>query len=158
MAAHICWSSSAGSLLIHVPHYAGIYEGVWLGSLTTVEVSLEDGHLSLLRTPPYAPIGHAEAETSRLIPRSQDSFECTCGVGFIFVAEEGEVIRVDEVRVQVRGLSSVCVDDTPRMTISGRFLQSVDGELPDPVPGTTVANDVRVFAAQLWETLSQAPT
>lgn len=79
--------------------YVGTYEGIWLGSLTTVDVTLEDSELWLLRTPPYASIGRAQSERSRLIPRSENSFECTCGVGFIFVAEDGEVVRVDEVHV-----------------------------------------------------------
>ena len=71
-----------------------------MASLTALEVTLEDGALFLLRTPPYAPTGYAEAEKSRLLPRSETTFECSCGIGFVFVAEDGGMAtRVDEVHV-----------------------------------------------------------
>ena len=79
--------------------YVGTYEGIWLGSPTTVEVALEDGQLFVTRTPPYAPTGHAQAERSQLFARSDDAFECSCGVGFVFVSDGDEVLRVDEVHV-----------------------------------------------------------
>jgi hypothetical protein len=79
--------------------YVGTYRGYWLASLITLEVTLEDGALFLLRTPPYAPTGFAEAENSRLFPRSDTAFECSCGIAFVFVAENGEVTRVNEIHV-----------------------------------------------------------
>ena len=80
--------------------YVGTYRGNWLASRTTIEVTLEDGALYLRRAPPYAPTGYAEAEKSRLLPRSENTFDCSCGIGFIFVAEDGGMAtRVDEVHV-----------------------------------------------------------
>ena len=79
--------------------YVGTYEGVWLGSPTTLEFTLQNNQLMLLRTPPYAATGQQEAETSGLIARTENRFECTCGIGFIFVIEDGAVTRVDEVHV-----------------------------------------------------------
>ena len=80
--------------------YVGTYEGYWLSSWTTVEVTLEDGSLFLLRTPPYARNAASGSEKSRLVALSDTAFECLCGLGFIFTAEEGQMAtEVAEVHV-----------------------------------------------------------
>ena len=80
--------------------YVGSYEGYWLQRLIKVDVTLEDGELFLLRTPPYTRNANTESEKSRLIPLSETAFECPCGVAFIFLGEEGEIATaVDEVHV-----------------------------------------------------------
>ena len=80
--------------------YVGTYEGYWYSSRTTVEVTLEDGNLFLLRTPPYARNAVSGSEKSRLVALSDTAFECLCGLGFIFTAEEGEMAtEVAEVHV-----------------------------------------------------------
>ena len=68
--------------------YVGTYEGVWLGRLITAEVMLEDGALFMRRDPPYI-TGNSETEELRLIAQSDTAFECSCGLGFIFIAEDG---------------------------------------------------------------------
>ncbi|MCZ6584492.1 MAG: hypothetical protein O6930_00600, partial [Gammaproteobacteria bacterium] len=79
--------------------YIGTYQGFWLRNLITVEVTLEDGALFLLRDPLYT-TGSTEAPKSRLIPLSEIAFECSCGLGFIFTAEgEGMATEVSEVHV-----------------------------------------------------------
>ena len=78
----------------------GTYEGYWLSSWTTAEVTLEDGALYLLRTPPYARNAASGSEKSRLVALSDTAFECLCGLGFIFTAEEGQMAtEVAEVHV-----------------------------------------------------------
>ena len=80
--------------------YVGTYEGNWQAARTRVEVTLEDGALFLLRTPPYARNAIAESEKSRLIALSETAFECSCGLGFVFTVEDGEMATVvDEVHV-----------------------------------------------------------
>lgn len=72
--------------------YVGIYTGSWLSRPTTIDVTLEDGGLFLERTPPYQTAGtNIESEKSELIPVSDTAFECACGIGFIFSAEDGEM-------------------------------------------------------------------
>ena len=78
--------------------YVGTYQGYWLRNLITVEVTLEDGALFLLRDPPYTT--ETEDTISRLLPLSETAFECSCGLGFIFTAEgEGMATEVSEVHV-----------------------------------------------------------
>ena len=80
--------------------YVGTYEGNWQAARTTVEVTLEDGALFLMRTPPYARNAIGESEKSRLIAVSETAFECICGLGFVFRADDGEMATVvDEVHV-----------------------------------------------------------
>ena len=79
--------------------YVGTYGGVWLGRQITIDVALEDGELVMRRDPPYI-TGSSAAEVLRLFPQSDTAFECSCGLGFVFVAEDGEMAtRVDEVHV-----------------------------------------------------------
>jgi len=79
--------------------YVGSYEGGWLGRQITVEVTLEDGELVMRRDPPYI-TGNSAAAVLRLIPQSDTAFECSCGLGFVFIAEDGGMAtRVDEIHV-----------------------------------------------------------
>ena len=80
--------------------YVGTYTGDWLRNLITAEVTLEDGELYLLRTPPYAETGVNEFAKSLLLPLSETAFECSCGLGFIFTVDgEGMTTEVSEVHV-----------------------------------------------------------
>ena len=80
--------------------YVGTYTGSWLRSPTTLEVTLEDGALFLLRTPPYAESEMTGTGRSRLIPKSNNAFECSCGLGFIFtVDDDGMATEVSEIHV-----------------------------------------------------------
>jgi len=80
--------------------YVGIYKGNWLRSNAMLDITLEDGNLFLLRTPPYAEAEFTGTGRSRLIPRSETAFECSCGLGFVFtVADDGTVTEVREVHV-----------------------------------------------------------
>lgn len=82
--------------------YVGTYTGIWLGAETTLEVTLENGELALLRTPPYAEAEFTGTARSRLIPRSQNAFECSCGLGFVFTAE-GNAPATEVAEVHVSG-------------------------------------------------------
>ncbi len=80
--------------------YVGTYEGYWLRRPIAVEVTLEDGALFLLRTPPYTRNANVATEKSRLIAQSETAFVCSCGLGFIFAAEDGEMAtEVSEIHV-----------------------------------------------------------
>ena len=81
--------------------YVGTYRGAWLGNMITAEVSLEEGELFLTRTPRYSDTGgNTDSDTSRLIPQSQNAFDSSFGLGWIFnVNEAGEVDSVSEVHV-----------------------------------------------------------
>jgi hypothetical protein len=81
--------------------YVGSYQGVWLGRLTTAEFVLEDGEMFLIRTPGYSDTGgNFDSIKSRLIPLSQNGFDCICGLGFVFtVNDEGVATEVSEVHV-----------------------------------------------------------
>jgi hypothetical protein len=81
--------------------YVGTYRGVWLGSRITAEVTLENGELFLKRTPRYSTSGgNVDYDTSRLIPQSENAFDSSFGLGWIFnVNADGEVTSVSEVHV-----------------------------------------------------------
>lgn len=81
--------------------YVGTYQGIWLGNLITAEVTLDDGELYLTRTPRYSDTGgNTDSATSRLVPQSQNSFDSSFGLGWIFnVDDNGEVNSVSEVHV-----------------------------------------------------------
>lgn len=81
--------------------YLGTYQGVWLGTLTTAEFVLEDGEMVLIRTPGYSNTGgNTESVRSRLVPLSDNAFDCICGLGFVFtVNDEGIATDVSEVHV-----------------------------------------------------------
>lgn len=82
--------------------YVGMYSGYWLRRSITVELTLEDGALFLRRTPPYQEAGSSGIEKSRLLPLSETTFECICGLGFIFTAE-GEEMAAEVSEVHVSG-------------------------------------------------------
>ncbi|WP_428102367.1 hypothetical protein [Candidatus Rariloculus sp.] len=80
--------------------YVGTYEGYWLRRPIAVEVTVEDGALFLLRTPPYTRNANTETEKSRLVALSDTAFECSCGLAFVFTAEDGAMAtEVSEVHV-----------------------------------------------------------
>jgi hypothetical protein len=70
--------------------YVGTYRGLWVTNLTTVRVTLENDGLVLQRN----------GETFRLLPQSDNTFACTCGLGYVFPAKGDEMAtEVDEVHV-----------------------------------------------------------
>src|SRR5690606_26760742 len=81
--------------------YVGTYRGVWLGNLITAVVTLENGELYLTRTPRYSDTGgNTNSDTSRLVPQSENAFDSSFGLGWVFnVNEDGEVESVSEVHV-----------------------------------------------------------
>lgn len=81
--------------------YVGTYQGIWLGNLITAEVYLEDGELYLTRTPRYSDTGgNTDNATSLLVPQSQNAFDSSFGLGWVFNADEdGEINSVSEVHV-----------------------------------------------------------
>jgi len=81
--------------------YVGTYRGVWLGNTITAVVTLEDGELYLERTPRYSDTGgNTNSDKSRLIPQSENAFDSSFGLGWVFnVNEDGEVESVSEVHV-----------------------------------------------------------
>jgi hypothetical protein len=81
--------------------YVGTYRGVWLGNRIMAEVTLEDGELFVKRTPRYSDTGgNVDYDVSRLIPQSQNAFDSSFGLGWVFNAnEDGEITSVSEVHV-----------------------------------------------------------
>lgn len=81
--------------------YVGTYQGLWLGNRITVDVALEDGAIVLTRTPRYSDTGsNTNSAKSQLIAQSQNAFDCTCGVAFVFnVGPDGKANEVMEVHV-----------------------------------------------------------
>jgi hypothetical protein len=81
--------------------YLGVYEGFWLGNPISAEVTLEDGELYLTRTPRYSDTGgNTDSATSLLTAQSENAFDSTFGLGWVFnTNENGEVISVSEVHV-----------------------------------------------------------
>ncbi len=71
--------------------YVGTYRGYRFSNLVTVEVTLEDGALLMRRN---------GAEKLRLLPQSETTFACSCGLAYIFTREdEGMATEVAEVHV-----------------------------------------------------------
>jgi hypothetical protein len=72
--------------------YVGTYRGYWGQTLVTVEVSLEDGALVLRR--------FGRSEPYRMLAQSDNTFQCSCGLGYIFARNsDGPAPTVDEVHV-----------------------------------------------------------
>ncbi|MDC1528708.1 hypothetical protein N8600_06605 [Gammaproteobacteria bacterium] len=98
--------SQAEEKVVEVPlelleSYVGTYQGVWLGSLITAEVYLENGQLFLTRSPRYSDTGgNTDTATSVLVAQSENAFNSTFGLGWIFNRDEnGEISSVSEVHV-----------------------------------------------------------
>jgi len=98
--------SQAEQKVVEVPEevlatYEGTYQGIWLGNLITAEVYLEDGDLYLTRSPRYSDTGgNTDSATSILVAQSQNAFDSTFGLGWIFNADEdGNIVSVSEVHV-----------------------------------------------------------
>ena len=80
--------------------YIGTYQGIWLGQNTTLDFYIKDGEFQLRREPRYLSTGAVTADVYGLVALSEDTFECTCGLGFIFRdVEDGVATVVDEVHV-----------------------------------------------------------
>ena len=81
--------------------YVGTYRGIWLGNLITAEVTLEDGALYLKRTPRYSDTGgNTNYDTSRLVAQSENAFDSSFGLGWVFnVDDNGVATSVSEVHV-----------------------------------------------------------
>jgi hypothetical protein len=98
--------SQSEQKLVEVPveileKYVGTYRGIWLGNQITAEVTLENGELSLKRTPRYSDTGgNIDYDTSRLIAQSENAFDSSFGLGWVFnVGANGKVQSVSEVHV-----------------------------------------------------------
>ena len=81
--------------------YVGTYRGTWLGNMITAEVTLDDGELYVRRTPRYSDTGgNTNFDTSRLIPQSENAFDSSFGLGWVFNFDDnGDVTSVSEVHV-----------------------------------------------------------
>jgi hypothetical protein len=81
--------------------YVGAYRGVWLGNMITAEVTLDGGELYLKRSPRYSDTGgNVDYDISRLIAQSENAFDSSYGLGWVFnFDEDGEVTSVSEVHV-----------------------------------------------------------
>ena len=81
--------------------YVGTYQGIWLGNMITAQVYLENGELYLTRSPRYSDTGgNTDSATSLLIPQSQNAFDSSFGLGWIFNADDnGDIVSVSEVHV-----------------------------------------------------------
>ena len=79
--------------------YVGTYRGYWLRNQYTLEVTLEDGALLIQRNG-AGNVQRNGTENLRLIPRSETTFDCSCGWGYIFTrGDEGMATEVAEVHV-----------------------------------------------------------
>ena len=75
--------------------YVGTYQGYWATTLTTVEVTLENGVLLLSRS-----TGRHSSEKSRMSAQSEIAFASSNGLGYIFTREgDGMAAEVAEVHV-----------------------------------------------------------
>ena len=79
--------------------YVGTYRGYWVNSLITIEVTLEDGALVMQRSGRGNSLRNGTGQL-RLLPRSETTFDCSCGWGYSFTrGDEGMAPQVDEVHV-----------------------------------------------------------
>jgi|MEHZ01.4.fsa_nt_MEHZ011111275.1_44 hypothetical protein len=80
--------------------YVGTYKGIWLGRQITAQFLLEDGEMYLERTSYSGAGGNTPSVRYELIAQSENAFDCSCGLGFIFtVDDEGVATEVSEVHV-----------------------------------------------------------
>ncbi|HHX81874.1 MAG TPA: hypothetical protein GX696_02690 [Pseudomonadaceae bacterium] len=82
-------------------NYVGTYQGIWLGNMITTEFLVEDGELVLIRSPRYSDTGgNTGSARYTLVALSQNAFDCSCGLGFVFHTDDsGKATEVDEVHV-----------------------------------------------------------
>jgi hypothetical protein len=84
--------------------YVGIYEGTWLGNLIKADVRLEDGALVLYRNPPYTESRRRDEYAQyAMIPQSDNAFECSCGLGFVFTGSNEDGMATEVLEVHVSG-------------------------------------------------------
>ncbi len=79
--------------------YVGTYQGYWLSNEITVEVTLEGDALYMRRTPAY----QGSAERSQLVPQSENSFDSSYGLSFIFSGEDDEGMATEVSEIHVSG-------------------------------------------------------
>ena len=98
--------SQAEQKVVEIPEsvlatYVGTYQGLWLGNRITAEVTLENGQLYLTRTPRYSDTGgNTDSATSLLVPQSENAFDSSFGLGWVFNKNDnGEIESVSEVHV-----------------------------------------------------------
>jgi len=98
--------SQAEQKVVEIPEsvlatYVGTYQGIWLGNRITAEVTLENGQLYLTRTPRYSDTGgNTDSATSLLVPQSENAFDSSFGLGWVFNKDaDGEIESVSEVHV-----------------------------------------------------------
>lgn len=98
--------SQSDNKVVEIPEevlqsYVGAYEGVWLGQTVRVEFVIEDGETWLIRTPSYSYSRASDEPVKyRAIAQSENAFDCTCGLGFVFNKnDQGAVDEVLEVHV-----------------------------------------------------------
>ncbi len=79
--------------------YEGTYSGHWQSRPITIEVMLVDGELVMDRSGAENDQRNGDKRL-RLIPRSETTFECSCGWAYSFrVGDEGVATEVDEIHV-----------------------------------------------------------
>ena len=81
--------------------YVGVYSGFWGNRPVTAEVTLDNGELVLKRVPRYSLSGgNADFDTTRLVAQSENAFDSSLGLGWVFNRNEaGEVASLSEVHV-----------------------------------------------------------
>jgi len=79
--------------------YVGTYKGYWLSNEIMVEVTLEDSALFMRRTPAY----QGAAGRSQLVPQSENSFDSSYGLSFIFSREDDEGMATEVSEIHVSG-------------------------------------------------------
>ncbi|HEY5622201.1 MAG TPA: hypothetical protein VIV14_00460 [Gammaproteobacteria bacterium] len=80
-------------------NYVGSYEGFWSGRPITIEIVLQDGELMMVREGAENDQRNGD-QLLRLIPRSESTFDCSCGWAYAFrSADGGPATEVDEIHV-----------------------------------------------------------
>jgi len=94
----------AEEIAVHVApeilaNYVGTYDGYWATRPITIDVMLEGGELVMERFGAENNQRNGD-QRLRLIPRSETTFDCSCGWGYIFrTGDEGIATEVDEIHV-----------------------------------------------------------
>lgn len=81
--------------------YVGVYKGFWGPRPVTAEVTMENGVLTLKRTPRYSLSGgNNKFDVTKLVAQSESAFDSSLGLGWIFNRNEaGDVVSLSEVHV-----------------------------------------------------------